>query len=70
MLRNGESPTRLEAREGAAAVARFVRNPCRQMNNDNNHGDNGPQEQGQMIQQVVIRVSSLVIVPSVILPNQ
>lgn len=52
MLRNGELPTRLEASEEAAAVARFVRNPRRRMNNNNNHGDNGPQEQGQMIQQV------------------
>ena len=52
MLRNGELPTRLEASEEATAVARFVRNPRRQMNNDNNHGDNEPQEQGQMIQQL------------------
>jgi hypothetical protein len=34
----------------AAAVAQFVRNPRQQLD-DNDSRDNGPQEQGQIIQQ-------------------
>ena len=53
LLQNGELPTRIEASEEAAAVARFVRDTQRRqrMDDNNNNGDNGLQEQVQMIQQ-------------------
>jgi hypothetical protein len=50
LLRNGELENRRNASVEAAAVAQFVRNP-RQQPDNNNRRDNGPHEQGQMIQQ-------------------
>ena len=50
LLRNGDLENRRNASVEAAAVAQFVRNP-RQQPDNNNRRDNGPHEQGQMIQQ-------------------
>jgi hypothetical protein len=50
LLRNGELlSAQLKAKEEVAAEERFLRNPRRRIESTN-CGDNGPQEQVQMIQ--------------------